>query len=69
MASAVTDLWTRCRERVATVVQREFDVRYSLQQIGRLLQACGWTAQKPVKRARQRNDEAIERWPELKKRP
>ncbi len=66
------DLWTR--ERVATVVKREFDVSYSLQQIGRLLRACGWTAQKPVKRARQRNDEAIERWqnarwPELKKRP
>lgn len=66
------DLWTR--ERVATVVKREFGVSYSLQQIGRLLRACGWTAQKPVKRARQRNDEAIERWqnerwPELKKRP
>jgi transposase len=66
------DLWTR--ERVAAVVQREFGVSYSLQQIGRLLRACGWTVQKPVKRAKQRNDEAIqhwqdERWPELKKRP
>ncbi len=66
------ELWTR--ERVAIVVQREFGVRYSLQQIGRLLRACGWTPQKPVKRARQRNEAAIqrwqaERWPEIKKRP
>ncbi len=65
------ELWTR--ERVAIVVQREFGVRYSLQQIGRLLQACGWTPQKPVKRAKQRNEAAIqdwqdERWPELTKR-
>jgi transposase len=66
------DLWTR--ERVAMVVQREFGVKYSPQHIGRLLRACGWTPQKPVKRATQRNEEAIqrrqnERWPEIKKRP
>lgn len=66
------DLWTR--ERVARVVQREFGVHYSAQHIGRLLRQIGWTPQKPIKRATQRNDEAIqrwqeERWPELKKRP
>ncbi len=66
------DLWTRAR--VATVVQRTFGVRYSLQQIGRLLRACGWTPQNPIKRAKQRNEAAIqywqdERWPEIKKRP
>ena len=37
------DPWNR--ERVVTVVKREFGVSYSLQQIGRLLRACGWTAQ------------------------
>ena len=66
------DLWTR--ERVAEVVRREFGVRYTPQHIGLLLRACGWTVQKPVKRATQRNEEAIqrwqeERWPEIKKRP
>ena len=66
------DLWTR--KRVATVVRREFGVTYSPQHIGRLLRACGWTLQKPVKRATQRNAEAIqrwqeERWPEVKKKP
>lgn len=66
------DLWTR--DRVAEVVRREFGVSYTPQHIGRLLRACGWTVQKPVKRATQRNEEAIqrwqdERWPEIKKRP
>lgn len=66
------DVWTR--ERVATVIRREFGVSYHPVHIGRILKALGWTRQKPVRRAHQRDEEAIqrwqeERWPELQKKP
>lgn len=51
------NLWTR--RRVATVLQREFGVKHSLQHVGTLLRQCGWSRQKPVYRARQRDEEAI----------
>jgi len=65
------DIWTR--QRVAEVIQREFGVRYTATHVGRILRACGWSLQKPVRRASQRDEEAIrrwqeERWPEVKKR-
>jgi transposase len=65
------DVWTR--ERVRTVVRREFGISYSQVHIGRMLKELGWTRQKPVRRARQRDEEAIqrwqeERWPELEKK-
>jgi transposase len=65
------DLWTR--ERVATVIRREFGVSYHPAHVGRILKELGWTRQKPVRRARQRDEEAIqrwqdERWPELQKK-
>ena len=65
------DVWTR--ERVGTVIRREFGVSYSQVHIGRILKELGWTRQKPVRRARQRDEEAIqrwqeERWPELEKK-
>lgn len=66
------DIWTPAR--VATRNEREFGGRYSTVQGGRLLQALRWSSQKPVKRASQRDEAAIERWqaerwPELEKRP
>lgn len=66
------DIWTR--ERVAAVIWREFGVAYTPTHVGRILRACGWSLQKPVRRATQRDEEAIqrwreERWPEVKKRP
>jgi transposase len=67
------EVWTR--RRVASVIEQEFGVRYSLTHVGRLLKALRWSSQKPVERAQQRDEEAIERWrsqtwPELqKKRP
>jgi transposase len=65
------DVWTR--ERVGTVIHREFGVSYSQVHVGRILKELGWTRQKPVRRARQRDEEAIqrwreERWPELEKK-
>lgn len=66
------DLWTL--PRVTEVVRREFGVSYDPSQVSRILKLCGWSRQKPLRRATQRNEEAIqrwkeERWPELKKRP
>jgi transposase len=66
------DLWTL--PRVAEVVRREFGVSYDPSQVSRILKIGGWSRQKPVRRATQRNEEAIqrwkeERWPALKKRP
>ena len=66
------NLWTN--PRVAMVVEREFGVRYHPAHISRLLRQIGWTSQKPITRATQRDEEAItrwvsERWPALKKEP
>jgi transposase len=55
-----TDLWT-CR-RVAEVVQREFGVAYHPDHLGRILHDLGFSPQKPQRRARERDEAAIERW-------
>lgn len=65
-------LWTE--GRIAEVIRREFGVTYHPSHVGRILKACGWTLQKPVRRAAQRDEGAVrhwkqERWPALKKRP
>ena len=69
------NVWTR--GRVKEVIRQEFNVSYSLSHVGRLLKPIGWSLQKPIRRARQR-DEAKgtafkeERWPaltEVKKTP
>jgi transposase len=66
------DVWTQ--PRVAQVIRRHFRVQYHPSQVGRILKRYGWSRQKPLKRASQRDEEAIrrwkeERWPALKKRP
>lgn len=63
-------LWT-CG-RVAAVIEAQFAVRYHPDHVSRLLKQLGWSPQKPVTRATQRDEEAIvtwreERWPALKK--
>jgi transposase len=64
------DVWTA--KRVATVIQREFGVRYHPNHVGKLLRAAGWSVQKPIERASQRDEASIEawrteRWPALKR--
>ena len=66
------DVWTR--NRIGIVIKRTFGVSYSAGHVGRLLAKIGWSVQKPVERASQRNEAAIERWREerwneLKKKP
>ena len=55
-----TDLWTT--SRIATVIGREFGVRYHRAHIGRVLDDIGWSCQKPERRALERDEEAIKRW-------
>ncbi len=54
------DVWTQ--PRIATLIQREFGVSYHPAHVGRLLKRLKWSRQKPVERATQRNETAIERW-------
>src|SRR3954464_12127468 len=66
------DVWTATR--VATVIGREFGVRYHPNHVGKLLRSAGWSVQKPIERASQRDEAAIEawrteRWPALKRGP
>jgi transposase len=66
-----TDLWT-CR-RVAEVIRQEFEVSYNADHLGRVLHALGFSPQKPQRRARERDEQAIRRWrkhdwPRIKKR-
>jgi transposase len=68
----VGDVWTQAR--IASLIKREFGVSYHVDHIGRLLRSIGWSVQKPIERASERNDAVIERWrtekwPALKKKP
>jgi transposase len=54
------EVWTCAR--VAKVIEQEFAVRYHKGHVGRLLKELGWTPQMPIRRAIQRDEQAIERW-------
>jgi transposase len=63
-------VWTCAR--VAKVIQWEFGVRYHKGHVSRLLRGLNWTPQQPIKRAVQRDEQAIRRWrdetwPELRR--
>jgi transposase len=65
------DVWTCAR--IAWVIEEEFGVRYDWGHVGRLLKELAWTPQVPIRRAIQRDEEAIRRWrdeawPELQRR-
>jgi transposase len=67
-----TELWTL--ERVAEVIDKHFDVSYHPGHVWRVLRLIGWTSQKPERRARERDEQAIaawraQDWPRIKKRP
>lgn len=53
-------VWTRAR--IAQVIKEEFGVVYHRGHVGRLLQELRWTPQVPIKRATQRDEDAIRRW-------
>lgn len=53
-------LWTR--QIVAELIERKFGKRLSVATVGRLLAELGITPQKPLRRAYQRDPQAIARW-------
>lgn len=64
-------LWTR--SMVADVIKSQFGIKLSLASVSRLLAQLGFSCQKPLYRAYQRNPELVENWkekefPEIQKR-
>jgi transposase len=64
------DLWTL--SRVGQVIQKHFGVHYHPCHVWRILGSLGWSCQKPQRRARERDEHAIQtwrakRWPHIKK--
>ena len=55
-----TNLWTL--PRVARVIKQHTGVQYHPGHVWRLLGALDWTLQRPAKRAKERNDAAIQHW-------
>ena len=55
-----TELWTL--GRVADVIHKHFGVQYDPSSVWHILRAMGWSCQKPERRARERDEEAIARW-------
>jgi transposase len=67
-----TPLWT-C-PRVAHLIEEEFGVTYHEGHVWKILVGLGWSPQRPVGRARERNEAAIrtwkrKTWPAIKKKP
>ena len=71
-AGFTTDLWTLAR--VAKVIEDHFGVKYHPGRVWHILRGLDWSPQKPERRARERDEEAIrqwreEAWPKTKKEP
>jgi transposase len=67
-----TSRWTSWR--VADLIERECGVKYHPTQAWRILRQLGWSCQRPVGRALERDEDKIRhwkqaRWPEIKKKP
>jgi len=67
-----TELWTL--QRVTHMIERHFGVKYHPGHVWHILRTMGWSCQKPERRARERDEEAIatwrkEEWPRVKKKP
>lgn len=66
-----TEVWTL--SRISAVMGKVVSVRYHPGHVWRVLQALGWSCQKPETRARERDEAAIQTWvrrtwPRIKKR-
>src|SRR5262249_10773515 len=68
----VGDVWTT--KRIAAVIKRVFGVSYHPAHVSRLMRQIGWTVQKPLLRASQRDETKVrawrdEHWPALSAKP
>jgi len=66
-----TSLWTTWR--VADLIERQTGQKFHPGHVWRILRSLGWSCQRPVGRAIQRDEPAIQRWkrvrwPEIKKK-
>jgi len=57
-----TEIWTL--ERVAGVIKKLYGVSYHPSHVWRLLREANWSAQKPERRARERDETKIKQWKE-----
>ncbi len=55
-----TELWTL--SRIAEVIRALFGVRYHPGYVWWILRRLGWTCQRPATRAKERDEEAVQRW-------
>lgn len=55
-----TELWTL--KRVGELIRKRFGVSYEESGVWRVLRQMGWSCQKPERRARERDEQAIARW-------
>lgn len=55
-------LWTR--SMIAALIKRQFGIQLSLTSVGRLLHQLGFSCQKPLYRAHQRDAELVKQWKE-----
>ena len=55
-----TDLWT-C-PRIVGLIELRYHVRYHVDHIPRLMKTLGFSCQKPERRARERDEQAIQAW-------
>jgi transposase len=56
-----TDLWTA--NRVAALIHRHFGITYHPEHVRKILKRrLGWSSQKPQRRAKERNEDEIQRW-------
>lgn len=67
-----TELWTL--ERAATVIRRTSGVEYHPGHVWRVLRRLGWSRQRPLRQAKEKDPVATahwlkERWPQVKKTP
>ena len=63
-AGYTTDLWTL--KRVGEIIEKQFGIRYCLANLWKLMRNLDWSCQKPEKRARERNEVAIQHWKRYK---
>ena len=60
VSSAHTDLWTL--ERIAQLIKRIGKVSYHPGHVWKVVIALGFSCQKPERRAKERDEEAIKNW-------
>ena len=59
-AGFATDRWTQVR--VSELIKKEFDIRYHPNSLRRVLDRLGYSVQKPLPRAAEREEELVKAW-------